>query len=160
MVRHLGLPSSVTNGEDDRSRTSVSAEEQLAPAFEGFGFGGPDGHGPWNEPEWSGSMLNGSDGTDKSAGPMIPTTSNNSSGGANPTTMSLQIFVQAGSWIPSRPSPTTRSVAARLRKLSTRPRTPRAAIPPRVSFLTKKIPNHVLTETESPKPGASAPRCK
>jgi hypothetical protein len=33
MMSHLGLPSSVTNGEDDRRRTSVSAEEQLAPAL-------------------------------------------------------------------------------------------------------------------------------
>jgi hypothetical protein len=42
IVRHLGLPSSVTNGEDDRSRTFVSAEEQLVPTFERFGFGGPE----------------------------------------------------------------------------------------------------------------------
>jgi hypothetical protein len=81
----------------------LTVEQHLAPAFERFGFGGPDGnrlalsdgHGPWNEPEWSDSMLNGSDGTGKSAGSMIPTTSNNSSGGANPTTMSLQTFVQS-----------------------------------------------------------------
>jgi hypothetical protein len=32
-MSHLGLRSSVTNGEDDRSRTSVSAEQQLAPAL-------------------------------------------------------------------------------------------------------------------------------
>jgi hypothetical protein len=71
----------------------LTAEQHLAPAFERFGFGGhdgnrlasSDGHGPWNEPEWSDSMLNGSDGTGKSAGSMIPTTSNNSSGGANST---------------------------------------------------------------------------
>jgi hypothetical protein len=42
-------------------------------------------------------MLNGSDGTGKSAGPRIPTTSNCSSGGAGPTTMSFQTFVQSAS---------------------------------------------------------------
>jgi hypothetical protein len=86
MVRHLGLPSSVTNGENHRSRTFVSAEEQLVPTFERFGFGGPDGnrlasshgHGPRNEPEWSDFTSNGSDGTGKSAGHMTPTTSNRS----------------------------------------------------------------------------------
>jgi hypothetical protein len=40
-------------------------------------------------------MLNGSDGTGKSAGPMIPTMSNYSSGGASPTTMRFQTFVQS-----------------------------------------------------------------
>jgi hypothetical protein len=103
VVSHLGLPSPVTNGEEERSRASVTAEGDLLPAFERFGFGGPDGnrlassdgHEPRNEPEWSNSMLDGSDGTGNSAGPMITTTSNNSSGEANPTTMSLQTFVQS-----------------------------------------------------------------